>query len=92
MQIQGPVSVHGAHGLNGPHRARTAQPTPPQSASGQVDQLDISSEADLVSRAREIDDIRTDRVAEIKSAIESGAYETDEKLDIAIDRLLDELV
>ena len=35
--------------------------------------------------------IRTDRVAQIRQAIEAGTYETQDKLDIAIDRLLDEI-
>lgn len=36
-------------------------------------------------------DIRVDKVAEIKAQIEAGNYETDEKLDIAADRLLEDL-
>ena len=56
-----------------------------------MDQLDISQEAELVSRVREVPDIRADRVAEIRAAIESGTYETTDKLDIALDRLLEEI-
>ena len=65
----------------------------PSQAGGasQVDQLEISHEADLVSRARESSDIRADRVAEIRAAIADGTYETPEKLDIAVGRLLDEI-
>jgi anti-sigma28 factor (negative regulator of flagellin synthesis) len=36
-------------------------------------------------------DVRADKVAELKSAIDAGTYETDDKLDAAIDRLLDEM-
>ncbi|MDP6556758.1 MAG: flagellar biosynthesis anti-sigma factor FlgM [Pirellulaceae bacterium] len=36
-------------------------------------------------------DVRTDRVAELRAQIASGAYETDAKLDVALDRLLDEI-
>jgi negative regulator of flagellin synthesis FlgM len=56
-----------------------------------ADQLDISREADMVSRIRDIPDIRADRVAEIRAAIEAGTYETSDKLDIAVGRLLDEI-
>jgi negative regulator of flagellin synthesis FlgM len=93
MQIHGPVHVHGPQSINSPHRVRPTQPnsTPTQSRSG-VDQLDISPEAELVSRVRDIPDIRADRVAQIRAQIESGVYETDEKIDIALDRLLDEFV
>jgi negative regulator of flagellin synthesis FlgM len=60
------------------------------SASG-VDQLDISSEADFVSQARDLPEVRSERVAEIRAQIQSGKYETSEKLDIALERLLDEI-
>ena len=40
---------------------------------------------------RAIPDIRADRVAELKAQIASGAYETDAKLNVALDRLLDEM-
>jgi negative regulator of flagellin synthesis FlgM len=91
MQIHGPTHVHGSQPINSPHRVRPTQTNeaPAQSTSG-VDQLDISPEADLVSRVRELPDIRADRVSQIRAEIESGVYETDEKLDIALDRLLDE--
>jgi negative regulator of flagellin synthesis FlgM len=45
----------------------------------------------MVSRVRDLPDIRAERVAEIRAAIEAGVYETDEKLDIAVGRLLDEI-
>ena len=91
MQIHGTTQVHGPQPINAPHRARAAQPTTQTSFVAGTDQLDISREADLVSRIREIPDIRTDRVAEIRAAIEAGEYETEEKLDIAVSRLLDEI-
>ncbi len=37
-------------------------------------------------------DIRADKVAQIKAQIEAGAYEDDQKLDVATDRLLDDLL
>jgi negative regulator of flagellin synthesis FlgM len=56
-----------------------------------VDELDISQEADLVGRVEDLPDIRADRVAEIRAEIAAGVYDTDEKLDIALGRLLDEM-
>ncbi len=91
MQIHGPTNVHGPQPINAPHRAQVPQPSAQRSQLTGADQLDISREADMVSRVREIPDIRADRVAEIRAAIESGEYETDEKLDIAVGRLLDEI-
>ncbi len=56
-----------------------------------VDQLDISSEAKMLSQLKVVGDIRADRVADIRAQIESGVYETNEKLDVAVSRLLNEL-
>jgi negative regulator of flagellin synthesis FlgM len=43
-----------------------------------------------LSQVRNAPDIRADRVADIRSQIESGVYETSEKLDVAVGRLFDE--
>lgn len=88
MKIQGVNFVHAPQNMNAPHRA--AAPTATSSLA-EVDQLDISPTADLASRALEAPGIRSDRVAQIRSAIEAGNYETDSKMSLALDRLLDEI-
>lgn len=88
MQISGPGQVHGAHGLQGPHTQRARPTQAPANRPATVDQLDISPEA---AQAADAGEVRTDRVAQIKAEIQSGAYETEAKLDAALDRLLDEL-
>ena len=55
------------------------------------DRLDISAGAQLAARLSEIPDIRQDKVATARAAIASGTYETDGRLDVALDRLLDEI-
>ncbi|MBM4005511.1 MAG: flagellar biosynthesis anti-sigma factor FlgM [Planctomycetes bacterium] len=91
MRIQGPSFVHNAQPLNGPHRPI------PESASGSpasaqpVDELSISAEGAAISQTRGSADIRADRVARIRAEIASGTYETDAKLDAAVERLLDEV-
>lgn len=92
MHINGPSQVHGPQPVNAPHRVAGAEKAASVNQASQADQLDISPQASLVSRVKELPDIREDRVSEIRKQIEAGAYETDEKLDIALDRLLDELV
>lgn len=90
MNIQGVNFVHAPQGMSGPHRA--AAPSAPASSSlTEADQLDISPTADLASRALEGSDIRADRVAQLRAAIEAGGYDSDEKMNIALDRLLDEI-
>jgi len=91
MQIHGPYQVHGPQALSAPHRIKAPQSSPSPAESRGVDQLDISPEADFVSRVRDLPDIRADRVAQIREQIEAGVYETPDKLDIALNRLLDEI-
>ena len=91
MQIHGPYQLHGPQSLSAPHRIKAPQSTPMPAESRGVDQLDISPEAEFLSRVREMPDIHADRVAQVRQRIQAGMYETPEKLDIALDRLLDEI-
>ncbi len=92
MQIQGPAHLHGARAIQGPQRVNGTAPQQPTESIHGADQLDISPEADMISRIRDVPDIRADRVAAIRAQIADGVYETNEKLDVAIGRLFDELV
>ncbi len=91
MQIYGTTHLHAAQPLSAPHRMAPTQGAPSTGGSFGVDQLDISPEADFVSQVRDLPDIRADKVAAIKAQIQAGTYETDEKLDIALSRLMDEI-
>jgi anti-sigma28 factor (negative regulator of flagellin synthesis) len=58
-----------------------------------ADRLELSGVSHLLKALKANDGVRTDKVAEIKSAIESGNYRDDDaKLDVAVDRLLDDLL
>lgn len=54
-----------------------------------VDQVELSFEAQMLARTG--DTGRTDRVAQIRAEIAQGIYETPDKLDRAVSRLLDEI-
>lgn len=93
--------LHSAQSLSGPHfskkaaasQASTAQPT---------DKLEISAEASEAARVSELADtrasehvkdaegVRTGLVSRLRSEIAAGTYESADKLDAALDRLLDE--
>ena len=91
MQIYGPTHVHAAQPLAQPHRLSPTQATPSASADYGVDQLDLSPEAEFAAQVPDLPEIREDRVAAIRAQIASGTYETPEKLDLAVSRLLDEI-
>jgi len=91
MQIYGPSQVHGPQTLSGPHSIRSPQRTAAPSTPATGDQLDISEAAQLMSQAQDLPDIREDLVARVRSEIASGSYETPERMDMALERLLDEI-
>ena len=57
-----------------------------------ADRLELSGVSHLLKTLKANGDVRTDKVAEVKAALEAGTYEDDKKLDIAVDRLLDDLL
>jgi anti-sigma28 factor (negative regulator of flagellin synthesis) len=57
-----------------------------------ADRLELSGVSHLLKALKSNGDVRTDKVAEIKAQIEAGSYENDKKLDVAVDRLLDDLL
>ena len=91
MQINGLSHLHGAQPISGPQRTQAAPTTSQVDTWAGVDELDISPEAEFVSEIRDLPDVRADRVAEIRAQIASGVYETQDKLDLAVGRLLDEI-
>jgi flagellar biosynthesis anti-sigma factor FlgM len=66
-------------------------PTDAPAKPAATDRLELSGLSGLLKTAQR-NDIRADKVAEMKAAIEAGNYETDEKLDVATDKLLDDLL
>lgn len=93
MYIYGSSHVHSAQPISAPHKfggVQSAQAPQARGLSG-VDQLDISPEAEMLSQVHNLPEVRQDRVAEIRAQIKNGTYDTDEKLDIALSRLLDEI-
>ena len=91
MQIYGPSQLHGAQSIQGPHTNRVAQSQPGERTASTGDQLDISSAGLLAARLNDVPEIRQDRVDALRAAIADGSYETADKLDAALERLLDEI-
>jgi flagellar biosynthesis anti-sigma factor FlgM len=94
MDVSGMGSVQGSSPLRSAGPAGAAAPantapsihsplTPPQ------DDLQISSAGQILDRMGETPEVRAERIAQIKEAIESGEYDTDEKLDAALARLFE---
>jgi len=91
------INSIGNSGASSPVQKLTNQPVQkqvPPDAPRQLpitDKLELSGMSHLLKTLKN-NDIRTDKVADIKAQIEAGTYEDDQKLDGATDRLLDDLL
>ena len=91
------MEIHGAGGAQGP------QAIYPRLASfgidaGQTvhagtprDHVEISPLGQMLDGISRLPEIRHEKVEEIRKQIASGSYETPEKIQVALDRLFDEL-
>ncbi len=91
MQIYGPSHLHGPQAVNAPHGARPSQAAARPESVRINDEVDISDAARLVEQLQDLPDIRQNRVDAVRQQIAAGTYETREKLNAAIERLLDEI-
>ncbi len=98
MQIYGPYRVSTTQANSPPQRSLPQKPdeAAAKPSATPVDQLDLSGGSASVNRlgASQVaggGEIRIDRVADIRRQISDGSYETPEKLDAALNRLLDQL-
>ena len=91
MQIHGPNRIHSPQAINAPHftaKTNTAQST---GAANKADSVEISPAANAALQAAEGGRVRTDLVNLIRGQIAAGTYDTPEKMEIAMERLLDQI-
>jgi len=62
-----------------------------QSPSRAPDKLQLSGMSEML-KTLQANNVRADKVASIKAQIQGGTYEDDHKLNVATDRLLDDLL
>ena len=90
MNIWGVFSTQGSQGVGAVKGLEAAQASAGQQGVGEVHDA-VTLSVDAVRSADATADIRLDRVNAIRAAIADGSYETADKLDVALDRLLERL-
>ncbi|MCD6304126.1 MAG: flagellar biosynthesis anti-sigma factor FlgM [Planctomycetes bacterium] len=89
------MNVEGVHPAWAPKPIEPAGQVSPQVPAAAVrdvsDVVEISTAAALAAKIQQIPDIRADLVARVKQEIEAGTYETPERIDIAVDRLMEDM-
>ena len=94
MNIYGTPFVHGPHTISGSHATNRQQTFVPQQTNSlqSNDQVTLSGAAQHANQATESamsgSEVRFDLVNRLRLEIASGTYETPEKLDIALEKML----
>jgi negative regulator of flagellin synthesis FlgM len=91
MQIQGTNRIHSPQGINAPHFSTKTAGTQSTGAAGKTDRVEISPAANAAIEATESSRVRTDLVNLIRGQIAAGTYDTPEKMNVAMERLLDQM-
>ena len=92
MQINGVGGAGAAWSVGANRPVASPQATP--AAEGVMsprDEVEISSLGQMLDEASRTGSLREQRLAQIKSAIEAGVYETPEKLEAAVSRMIERL-
>ena len=97
---RGETTMSDIGNIQGSGEARKAQPIGGQRLAQRLnpvkdvvegDTVEISERAEMLGKIRDLPDVRVDKVAPIRQAIQAGTYDIDSKLDVAIERLLEDL-
>ena len=89
-------NVQGIQGVSAPKAVQSIDLVPSGQelvSLGEVsDVVEISTASILAAKIHDVPEMRMDLVARVRMEIETGVYETDERIDVTIDRLMDELL
>ncbi len=94
MEVNGTSSISGSLPINkqmSPTHTNNKEAPTSRPISSPQDELEISSAGRMLDEMTNNSDMRAERLAQIKAAIDDGTYETDEKLNAALSRLLGQL-
>ena len=96
MDVSGLGPVQGSGPVRSAVPAASTAPTNPAAPNAAQspltspqDELEISAAGQMLDRLSESPEVRAERIAQIKDAIENGDYDTDEKLEAALSRMFE---
>ncbi len=86
----GPIG-RAAHSASTSDQVRTGAIPGRGETSSRIDRVEVSDHARLLARLKSLPEIRQDLVSRVRDEIQAGTYETPQKLDAALNQLIDEL-
>jgi negative regulator of flagellin synthesis FlgM len=85
-------------GINSTQSPRPIQPASTPKTAGPIastsqtsDTVEISQQARVAAKLASLPEVRSDLVSRVKGEIQAGTYDTQDKLNTAIDRMLNEM-
>ncbi len=91
MDVNGPGPVHGIFPVKQIQPTTKVEKTAEPQPAAPRDEVEISSVGKMLDELSPSSEVRSERLAQIKAAIEAGTYETPEKLEAALEKLLGEI-
>jgi anti-sigma28 factor (negative regulator of flagellin synthesis) len=91
MEVRGLGSVGSSAPISRPPVEPAVRESGVAGPAAPPDEVEISALGRMLDDASRTPGVREQRLAQIKAAIENGSYETPEKLQIALDRLIDRI-
>ncbi len=86
-----PIGRPNYSAIGGSTRRGASPVTPVNGAQRGSDEVQFSDTARLLSKLRELPDIRQDKIDQVRQAIDDGTYDTDEKVDAMLDALMEDI-
>ena len=92
MSITGPGPIQGGFPIR-PSQQPVSQPSPVSEGKtlNPTDEVEFSSAGQMLEQLHNSGQLHAERLAELKAAIDAGEYETPEKLQSALTRMLAEI-
>ena len=87
----GPIEAAGGMTPISRTRLEATKPSAGIPNSIPVDRVEISQIARLISEVSSLPEVRAEKIAQVRAQSEAGTYITPEKLDIAVERLLEDI-
>ncbi len=91
MHIYGPSQLHGSQPIGAPHSLRLSQPAAAPRRHRLPTRSIFPRPPASPSRSVNCPNVREERVEAVRLQIAEGTYETSDRLNAAIERLLDEI-
>ena len=91
QMIENVNPIGGAGGVNPIESSAAAGPKQLEGVRSVTDTVEISEIARLAAKIQDIPDVRQDLVASAKAEIAEGTFETPQRIEVAIDNLMEDL-